>query len=150
MGARLLWVGVVVLCLWQGAFAAQSIVTDLRFARLEAELTFWGGERYQPSAATRAATDRGIGQLLAANPTNADYPVLRATQQAWEAWWAGETQARAAHEGQVIAAYRQSLQWRPAHAQTWQMMLEYARSVGDSTAAATAQHHLARIQRPTP
>ncbi len=145
MGAKLLSLIVLALCLWQGSVAAQSIVNDLRFAQLEAELTFWGNERYMPTDATRQRTSEGVTTLTATNPSNADYHVLHAVQQSWEAYWAPDSTTRTSHQQAAINAYTQALHSRPAHAQTWQMMLEYAQLIGDEAAVSTAENQLQKL-----
>lgn len=150
MRPKLLAAIALVLCLWQGAVAAQAMVNDLRFAQLEAELTFWGSERYMPTDVTRAQMDRGITSLTHGNPANADYHVLRATQQGWEAYWAPDAATRARYQQGAIQAYNQALQARPAHAQTAQLMLEYAQSIGDEATVRLAEHHVARLSSQLP
>ena len=106
--------------------AWQHMHSNLLFAQLEVELTFWGQERYHPTGATRERTGNGTKHLTNTAPHNPDYWTLRAGQQAWEAWWSESDEAAMAHNGAAADAQWQALQYRPAHGQSWQMMLEYA------------------------
>ena len=127
--------------------AWQHIGNNLLFAQLEAELTFWGQDRYHPTDATRKRTANGTQHLVTTAPNNPDYWTLRAGQQAWEAWWAKTKAANTTHNKAAADAQWQALQARPAHGHSWQMMLEYAqRAPGQEARITRANEQVEALQ----
>ena len=97
---------------WQGLALLQR---DLAFSAAETEVSFWGREGYQPTAATIARTGRQLEALLARAPEHPEYQLLAASYYAWRAWWADDAELEAQYTRMGQQAREIARQSRPAY-----------------------------------
>lgn len=121
---------------------------NLAFTPLETEVSFWGRSDYKPDDATRSRVGRGIGVLLSEAPESPYYYTLRAAQLAWESYWSGSPDERAALAGPMLDAQYRALELRPADRAGWAKLIEYARMTGmGAQIQAQAGRQLAALDR---
>ena len=97
---------------WQGLALLQR---DLAFSAAETEVSFWGREGYQPTAATIARTGHQLEALLATAPEHPEYQLLAASYYAWRAWWADDAELEAQYTRMGQQAREIARQSRPAY-----------------------------------
>ena len=97
---------------WHGLALLQR---DLAFSAAETEVSFWGREGYQPTAATIARTGRQLEALLATAPEHPEYQLLAASYYAWRAWWADDAELEAQYTRMGQQAREIARQSRPAY-----------------------------------
>jgi hypothetical protein len=98
---------------------------DLYFTRLETEVSFWGRGDYMPYDDTRASIDRDIQQLIARFPNDSRLLALRASQLAWEGYWAASATEQQQRQQAALLTQFSAQQQRPAYGQGWSKLLQY-------------------------
>lgn len=147
MSSRLLLLPMLALAVFLAFAGTLHLRQDLLFTKLDTELSFWGRANYQPTEITRAKTATAIERLLVASPGNASYLSLRASQLAWEGYWAGGD-AGAGLDKQALAAQERAQQSRPAYGLGWLYLLQYAQNANaGADYEASAQERLNALQR---
>jgi hypothetical protein len=114
---------VLLVCVYQALITLQH---NLSFTRLEAEVSFWGRDNYQPTPAIRERTEQSLAWLVAAAPGHPGYLTLRANQLAWESYWAADKVSRTTRAQSAYQMQLNALQHRPAHRQDWAKLVKYA------------------------
>ena len=125
--------------------ALQVVARDIHFTSLETEVSFWGRGSYEPTVSTRTHVDAQLQMALQNYPANAPLLTLRASQLAWEGYWADSSNdhlqyTRAAMEAELAALYA-----RPAYGQGWLKLLQY--QVVDESGEELHQEARARLQK---
>ena len=105
--------------------AVQVFVRDIKFTSLETEVSFWGRGSYEPTVSTRAHVDTQLSLALQTYPTNAPLLTLRASQLAWEGYWAVSSEDQLQYTRVAMEAELASLHARPAYGQGWLKLLQY-------------------------
>ena len=125
--------------------ALQVFVRDIQFTSLETEVSFWGRGSYEPTVSTRADVDAQLSLALQHYPTSAPLLTLRASQLAWEGYWAVSSEDQLQYTRVAMEAELASLHARPAYGQGWLKLLQY-QAVDE---AGEELHEVARAQMQT-
>ena len=125
--------------------ALQVVARDIHFTSLETEVSFWGRGSYEPTVSTRANVDAKLQAMLQNFPANAPILTLRASQLAWEGYWADSSEAHLQYTQEAMEAELAALYARPAYGQGWLKLLQY--QAVDESGEELHQEARARLQK---
>lgn len=123
---------------------ATSFSQDLAFNRVRTEMSFWGRGNYQPEPGTIARAGQAIKNLVDDSADNPEFLTLHANYFAWQSYWSEDKDARAAYARRAVQSQLNALQNRPAHRQSWSIMVKYA--AGSAGAERLHQKAQSRLQ----
>ena len=120
---------------------------DLIYTSADTELSFWGREKYQPTANTVGQTMQQLKLLLHHSPHHPDYLARQAYFLSWQGFFSSDVSTRLDFNSSALATQQQAMRHRPAYRQGWIEVVEYAsRATGGAQALAEAQARLNDLQ----
>jgi hypothetical protein len=126
---------------WQ---AMGTIQRDITFTAAQTEVSFWGREQYQPTAATIERTGALIGKLTRRPNSHPEHLALQGAYASWRSYWAEDSSARSEFATLAVNSQFRALESRPGHRHGWAKMVEY--SSRDAQGAARLEQAQARFE----
>ena len=122
---------------------------DLLFTQTQTELSFWARGNYRPEPTTILRTEQALHTLLSAAPADPQYLAAQANYVVWQGHWTEDFRAAQQFGQRAVEAQYAALESRPAHRQSWAIMVKYAARIQDEAMRTESRSRVKALEAET-